>query len=220
MNNDRQKRNRVREDLQFSSGRSLGSKFTESQEYSEENWTVRYWFSPLTRMGYTMSELIIVMIILAILFVGMTTTYNVHVKNSRIDTVEGNLVIFKSDIEAYLEDYGVFNVQSDATAAYKNERILAFLNKLSTDYLHLTFDMDTLHIAQGSFYVDTVTLDPWKAPFRMFYNTDPKSATVGTCILSSAGPNLGFTSDTYPVGDFGDDILVTIVPKIGVVENP
>lgn len=173
----------------------------------------------LNRVGYTMSELIIVMIILAILFVGLTVTYNVHIKNSRIDTVEGNLVIFKSDIEAYLEDYGVFNVARDANNDYKHKRIAAFLNKLSNDYLHLTFDMETIHISKGSFYVDTLTLDPWKSPFRMFYNTDPTSPTVGTCILASAGPNLSFTEDTWSTGDFDDDILVTIVPKIGVVAD-
>ena len=173
----------------------------------------------LDRKGFTISELIIVMIILSILFVGMTTTYNIHVKNSRIDTVEGNLVIFKSDIEAYLEDYGVFNVSRTAPADYKNTQIRGFLNKLSTDYLHLTYDMNTIVILPGSFQVDTLTVDPWKNPYRMFYNTDPTSPTVGTCILASAGPNLSYTSDTYATGDFGDDILVTIVPKIGVVAD-
>lgn len=180
----------------------------------------REWkFHRLDKKGFTISELIIVMVILAILFVGMTTTYNVHVKNSRIDTVEGNLVVFKSDIEAYLEDYGVFNVSRTAASDYKHKQIGAFLNKLSTDYLHITYDMDTIVILPGSFQVDTLTVDPWKNKYRMFYNTDPTSPTVGTCILASAGPNLVFTSDTYAVGEFGDDILVTIVPKIGVVAD-
>ena len=171
----------------------------------------------LSNKGYTITELIIVMIILSILFVGLYTTYNRHIVNSRIDTVEGNLVVFKSDIEAYIEDYGVFNVNPSATADYKASRIKNYLNKLSTDYLHMTFDMDSLNIANGSFYVDTHTTDPWNGKYRMFVNTDPGTATCGTTILSSAGPNLRFTSSTYASGDFGDDILVVIVPKIGPV---
>lgn len=171
----------------------------------------------INKRGYTMAELVIVMVILIILFAGMIPIYNIHVKNSRIDTVEGNLVIFKSDIEAYLEDYGVFTIPAGASQTERAAGIKEFLNKLSTDYLHMTFDSDSLVFNGTSFYVDTQTKDPWTNPYRMYYNFDPTSATVGTTILASAGPNLGSNAEFYGVGEFDDDILVTIVPKIGVV---
>lgn len=173
----------------------------------------------LNKVGFTITELILVMIVISLLFVGLTVTYNQQVKNSRIDTVEGNLVIFKSDIEAYMEDYGIFNVNNSSNTASKKKKITNFLNKLSTDYLHITFDMDTLVLEPGSFYVDTKSEDPWKAPYRMFYNVDPTSATVGTCILASSGPNTTFSAGTYSTGNFDDDILVAIVPKISVIPD-
>lgn len=171
----------------------------------------------INRRGFTMAEMVIVLVILLILFAGMVPIYNIHVKNSRIDTVEGNLVIFKSDIEAYLEDYGVFTIPASASATDRATKINEFLNKLSTDYLHMTFDPSTLVMTDKSFYVDTLTRDPWTNAYRMYYNFDPTSATVGTTILASAGPNLVSNVEHYSIGEFDDDILVTIVPKIGVV---
>ena len=175
--------------------------------------------SYLSKQGFTMTEIVISMMILTILMTKMTPVFNSQVTSSRIDTVEGNLIIYKSDTEAYWTDYGVFNLNPESSIEYKAKAITGYLNSLSTNYLHVSFDMETLMISPTSFSITTLTADPWGTPYTMFYNTDYNSSTCGTVVYASNGPDSKLTSSTYSNGEFADDILVTIVPKIPVIPN-
>jgi prepilin-type N-terminal cleavage/methylation domain-containing protein len=178
----------------------------------------------LNKHGFTLVELIIVMTIIGILMVGSVLVYNTQQKNARIDTVEGNLVIFKADYEAYLEDYGVFTVDTGLSNAEQYEVISDWLQKLSSNYLHTSFDvgdwsaddtaaLGTLELHGEYFTVETRTEDPWGQRYLLYYSSDPSATNKGTAILASRGPDLTSDPTLYKAGQFSDDILVVVVPK-------
>lgn len=166
------------------------------------------------KRGFTLIEIIGVMIIIAILTIaaGYTATKAVH--RSRIDATAADLQVFASDMEAVLEDIGVVELDPSDSLELRKSKINEYLSIIEQDYLHATFAKDTLVVSDDGFKVSTYELsDPWDSKYTLIYNTDPAKGTPGTCIFASPGPNLNLEDSGYSSGDFQDDILVIITPK-------
>lgn len=165
------------------------------------------------RKGFTMIELIGALVIIAILTVaiGFTSTNVVH--RSRVDATTADLQVFASDMEAVLEDIGVVELDNASTTEGR-ARIQEYLAMIEASYTHLYFDRTTLVVTKDGFTINTAeAVDPWNQKYLLTYNTSRTKGQPGTCILSSAGPNMYMSNDTYASGDFSDDICVIITPK-------
>lgn len=169
----------------------------------------------MNNKGFNLTEIIGAMIIISILTVvaGFTVTGVIH--RARVDAVTADLQVFASDIEAVLEDIGVFDMNSNTAIKDSQAKIKfkEFLNTVEADYTHTTFEKDKIEYISATGQFSTLAkelIDPWGSNYKLIYNA---KTNPGTCILASAGADMVFTDDTYSLGDFKDDILVIISPK-------
>ena len=166
------------------------------------------------KRGFTLVEIIGVMIIISILTIAAGYTSTKAVQRSRIDATAADLQVFASDMEAVLEDIGVVELDPSDSLDLRKSKINEYLSIIEQDYLHATFDRDTLVVSNSGFKVSTYELmDPWDSKYTLIYNTDTAKGVPGTCIFASPGPNLNLEETEYSSGDFQDDILVMITPK-------
>lgn len=166
------------------------------------------------KRGFTLVEIIGVMIIISILTIAAGYTATKAVQRSRIDATAADLQVFASDMEAVLEDIGVVELDPSDSLELRKSKINEYLSIIEQDYLHATFARETLVVSDSGFKVSTYELiDPWNSKYTLIYNTDAAKGTPGTCIFASPGPNLNLEDTGYSSGDFQDDILVIVTPK-------
>ncbi len=161
----------------------------------------------LKKKGFTLIEVLAVVVIIAILITCVTFAVSSSINNGRISSTTNSLQLFAADTENILAEYGVLVVKDGEPKA----QVLEYLNLIENYYVHTYFNRDTLDISDSYFEIQTSTLvDGWDSPFKMRYCFNEESA--GTCMLISPGPDLVF-EDEYTTDNFGDDIMLIVYPK-------
>lgn len=159
------------------------------------------------KKGFTLIEVLAVVVILAILITCVTFAVSSSINNGRISSTTNSLQLFAADTENILAEYGVLEVEEGEPRA----QILEYLNLIENYYVHTYFNRDTLNVADSYFEIQTSTLvDGWDSPFKMRYCFTKENA--GTCMLISPGSDLVF-EDEYTTDNFGDDIMLIVYPK-------
>lgn len=159
--------------------------------------------------GFTLVETLIVVVIMGILITTVTVAVSGSMRQGRISSTTNSLQLFSADMEEVMSQYGILSVEYKGT---ERSQILEFLNLLETYYLHTYFDKDSLEVHETFFEVYTSTLqDGWDKPFLFRYCFSGTNA--GYCLLVSGGDNESVDCASYTNTDFGDDILVAVVPK-------
>ena len=160
------------------------------------------------KKAFTLVELIIVIVVLAILIAGLSFFGNGSVERTRRTTTESFLRIIANDMETAYDDYGPYRVMSGLTTDEQKEKIDDFCAFLDEEYLHTDLaDVDTTNIHSHGFVVETIETDPWGTPYMLYYVT--AEDYEGDFFVASAGPDMKFSDRTYSEGKFGDDIVIS-----------
>ena len=162
------------------------------------------------RSGYTLTEIIIAMIIVAVLVGAATVIGYKSIENARIKSVENDMRVFAANINEAYDQVGALSIDDSLGAAQKEEAVTDYLDSLSRYYLSFNFDLKTLEITAGGFKVNTAEnlLDAWKNPYTMYCST--AGANAGRIIFASSGANAKNESEEYENGKFSDDIVMLI----------
>lgn len=161
----------------------------------------------LSKHGFTLVEVLAVLVIIAILIACTSFLVSSTVSNGRISSTTSSLQLFAADTEEILAEYGVLQIKDGD----KKAQVLEYLNLIEQFYVHTYFNRDTLNVKETYFEIQTSTLlDGWDSPFKMRYSFDGEDA--GTCMLISPGADLIF-EETYSTDNFGDDIMLIVYPK-------
>jgi len=192
--------------------------------------------------GFTIVEIVIVITIIGILFALTVPHLSRTVNNTKVDTVEATLREFSMDMNNYIIDYGIIdiNVPANDITEYKKQT-WDFIKSINSNYSSFMFDCGTdpltdNHITYGKpggdglpKYFEVKTLyktDPWNNKYTLVVNTYRtvsgskivKDKWYGVMMFISPGPDGKLNTANYgnagTIQDkYGDDILIIIQPK-------
>jgi len=166
------------------------------------------------KKGFTIVEMLLVLLVISILTASGFVTYNTVWRNHQIDTAETDLRDISSAVSSYLIDYGNLTIANDINFGNVLNEIVEILNKQ-----YLTYEIETEEIASDKKSVKLITkhkTDPWKSKYRISiytYNGDDKTSIPGLVIITSYGVDGKSSMATYKDGNFGDDIVAIVEPK-------
>lgn len=196
----------------------------------------------MNNKGFTIVEIIIVIVIIGILFALTVPHFSQVINNTKVDTVESTLREFSMDMNNYIIDYGGIdiNVPANDITDYKKQT-WQFVNQINSNYSSFMFDCGTdpltdNHITYGPtggdglpkyFEVNTLyKTDPWNNKYTLLVNTYRtmsgstlvKDQWYGIMMLISPGPdgklNIANYGNTGTIQQrYRDDILVIVQPK-------
>lgn len=182
---------------------------------------------PNRRKGFTLTELVIVIIIVAILAGVGLAVGTTQIEKSREKTTTNRIRTLANDVETAIVDLGFL----DAEIIESNET--AVINYLSTwDVTYLTSPLDTNNAKfelspTGKFLPEYVGVwvetkgytDSWDNELRIFYLAPKTDGGVYRIVIASRGPNSVWSEDSenaYTSGGFDDDIVIIMEPRTKV----
>lgn len=192
------------------------------------------------RKGFSITEIIIVIIIIGILAGVTIAVGNIQLSKSRKQTVTDNLKVLGSNIEVAISDEGFLksvtdnSLNSNLTTPYEYFKLWddAYLNcplELSdmvlVDYNSTGTSSKGIIYGFGSEYSGAVIQtkkyeDPWGNELYIYYLI-PATGNQYRIVIASAGPDGVFYDDytkAYLDGDYDDDIVMVMIPRSYTVE--
>lgn len=171
--------------------------------------------------GFSLVELVIVIIIIGILAAVGIGFGNKQLANARVTTVGNNVKMVASDTESAIIDLGFLEDVSDV------ETVKNYFARWDSTYLTCAIDVENIELvaaddAFGSNYsgvkIQTVGYqDSWGMEYRIFYLIpEDKENVPYRIIIASAGPNSIFSEDAetgYVNKMFDDDIVMIMEPR-------
>ena len=179
------------------------------------------------KAGYTLMEVMIVIVIMSILFIAGVNGYNTAVNNAKIDACETDLRTFSQAFSAYMMDFGrVEFTEAEINSGLAAARMTEILDIMNRNYLpvKVVFESDTKVITSDDRkgVVELITQnkkDPWGKKYHIYINTLNSTQTpAGLIVVRSFGTDGQKSSKGDPKGHwgtdlFGDDVLVAISPN-------
>lgn len=152
----------------------------------------------MKKKGFTLTEIIVVIAIIAILVGASIGIGAKQVHNARINETTAFLQTMASNLEEGIMDIGFLHLENPAAEV---DDITAFLTEMADIYLSCDIDISTLNtgVISGNYVGFSVQLtlvqDAWEQPFTLYYLTDyPTAKAAGVdegyyITVASKGPN-------------------------------
>lgn len=152
--------------------------------------------------GFTMIEVIIVIVIIGIISAASVLGINKAVQNSKVDKSAAMVRSIVSDLDLYLTERGALDDDGSTIAQ-------DFINDFNTNYASMTFDVSSLDVGLHSFTVKASTaVDAWGNNIVLYYGWDNRMF-----IVASAGPNAVFDFLTEKDPNKVDDVFAAAILK-------
>lgn len=171
------------------------------------------------KKGFSLTEIVIVIIIIGILALIGTSVGSTQISKARINTVSNNMKLVSSEVENAIVDLGFLESIDDEVETR------SYFNTWNRKYLTPNIDSETIVIvpAGGMFganfsgvYIETKNYeDPWDNQLRIYYMI-PTVGEEYRIIIASAGPNSQFAPDAangYINLAFDDDVVMVMEPR-------
>lgn len=164
------------------------------------------------REGLSLIELVVVLIIVAIVLVGFGASANIQVRRANRSTVENDLNVMASNLSDAYYDLG--NPSFNPTVPDDVTRFKKFLVTLGVEYLGCTFDESSVKATTNGFYVEIAEpLDAYEQTYKCWFVTVPNLSRYA--MICSGGDNTIVEQDGYASGNYSDDIVLLVYPKVG-----
>lgn len=176
------------------------------------------------RHGFSLTELVIVIIIIAILAALGFTVGGKQIEKSREKTTTNRTRALGSEVENAIVDLGFLDVEVLKT---NNEAVRNYFSVWDANYLSSPIDTASIHFEttdSGAFAPDYVGVwmettsykDSWDSEMRIYYLAPAGDTGLNRIVIASAGPNAKFSDDAakgYINGEFDDDIVLIMEPR-------
>ena len=178
-----------------------------------------------TRRGFSLMELVVVIIIIGILAAAGVSFGGKQIANARLSTVSSNLKIVANDIETATVGYLSKDDSTDP------DKVKNYFKEWDAKYLTSPLDLDNIVLVPDAAATDPVYdfgadftgaviettnyADPWDMELRIYYLI-PTTGTKYRIIIASAGPNGKFAADAefgYINAEFDDDVVMVMEPR-------
>ena len=169
------------------------------------------------KKGYSLIEIVIVMLIIAILGASSVIVGSKQVARSRVQDATTFIQTMESNLEEGITDIGFLE---DVDYSTNGDGVKAYLNELEDIYLNCLFDYSTLKAVPSlpdaygeGFQIDISTPeDPWGMTYTLFYMHGEAEDNY-RIVIASPGPNNIWSSEGYAsgyvkVGDSGSSNIV------------
>lgn len=164
------------------------------------------------RAGLSLIELVVVLIIVGIVLVGFGASANIQVKKASRSNVENELNVMASNLSDAYYDLG--NPSFNPTIPEDVERFKKFLRTLGAEYLGCTFDLDGIEATTNGFHVEiSEPLDAFEQPYQCWFVTVQNLSRYA--MICSGGDNTIVEQGGYATGNYSDDIVLVVYPKVG-----
>lgn len=164
-----------------------------------------------TRKGLTLVELMVVLIIVVIVTLGFGASASRQIKRTNRETVVNEMQVLASGLSDAYYDLG--NPAYDPDTEEGKNQFKTFLGIVSSEYVGYTFDLSTLVEKDNGFYVEVEDpLDVYEQRYCCWFVT--KDGMARYVLVASGGDDGKISFDTYKSGDYSDDIVLMVRPKI------
>lgn len=160
-----------------------------------------------------MVEIMVVLIIVVIVTLGFGASASRQVKRTNRETVVNELQVLATGLSDAYYDLG--NPSYDPETAEGRTQFENFLKIVSSEYIGYTFDYTTLVVSDGKngFSVEVSDpLDVYEQRYKCWFVT--KEGLARYVIVACGGDDGKISFDTYKDGDYKDDIVLMVRPKI------
>lgn len=169
------------------------------------------------RTGLSLIELVVVLIIVAIVLIGFGSSASVQVKRASRSDVENELNVMASNLSDAYYDLG--NPAFNPTVPDDQTRFGKFLLTVGTEYMGCVFDETTLRPTTNGFYVEIKEpLDAYEQTYKCWFVTVDNLSRY--CMICSGGDNTIVEQTGYASGNYADDIVLVVYPKVGEATTP
>ena len=179
--------------------------------------TVQTKFITKKRRGLSLIELVVVLIIVAIVLIGFGASASTQVKRASRSDVENELNVMASNLSDAYYDLG--NPSFNPVEPTDVERFKKFLITLGNEYMGCQFDEDTISATANGFYVEIKEpLDAYEQTYKCWFVTAANLSRYA--MICSGGDNTIVENAGYASGDYADDIVLVVYPKVGEAVTP
>lgn len=190
------------------------------------------------RRGYSLVELVVVLIIIGILAVAGFSFGGRQIANARMQTISSNIQVVANDIESAVVDLGFLPAEKLADETARRN----YFREWDAKYLTSPLNLDSMtYDAAGGVYDNFAGIcvrtngyaDPWGNELSLFYLAPTVEGDSYRIVLASAGPNSKWcwdmeasgvldsgTPDGYvnrgqdeDVHDTDDDVFIVMIPR-------
>lgn len=162
------------------------------------------------RAGFSLIEIVIALIIIAIVMIGFGASASMQVKRTNRETVANELQVLASNFSDAYYDLG--SPEIDPTAEGAASDFERFLKLVSADYLNYTFDYDSIEAMGNGFKVlVTEPIDVYEQQYCAWFVT---SGTARYVVVASGGDDGVVDWEGYKNQNYSDDIIMVCRPKI------
>ena len=163
---------------------------------------------------FTLVEILAVIAISGILFVGTAVGVNTLWQNNRVDICESEMRDFTNGFKSYLTDYDTIKAESDSNYEDVMNAVVELLN---SKYLSCDVEIDAVSDDKKSITLKTKAKeDPWGNKYEFYiytYSGVDATSMPGLVIVSSCGKDSQSNKKEYKNGNYGDDIIAIINPN-------
>lgn len=156
-----------------------------------------------------MIEVIGVLVILAIVAAAVGFSVSRNVKRGNRESVVSELELYATSLADAYYDLGTPSYDPETQEA----EFRTYLSVVEQDYLSVQFDLSTLTKTENGFMVKIKSpLDVFEQQYQCWFVT--KADVQKFVMVASGGENLRVEPEGYATGDYADDIVLVVRPKV------